>query len=150
MEITEVTAANDDINVDEKDGKWLVSVIGGMEKVDSEKELIVTVFVEVAETAEVGSRELSVANVYISDDLGNKVPNIEYSYAMIEITDQRPGDMNGDDIFDYYDVSKLYATYRGKTELDELVDVDVNCDGVFDYLDVVKLYAILRGKAVFD
>ena len=86
----------------------------------------------------------------ISNEYGDQVTNVGYEYATIEITDQLPGDINGDGVFNYLDVAKLYAFYRGKTSLSELVEMDINGDGVFNYLDVAKLYAIHRGKATFE
>jgi len=86
----------------------------------------------------------------ISNDLGDKVSSVRYEYASIEITDKIVGDINGDEVFDYYDVSKLFAFYRNKTTLDESIDTDINGDGTFDYYDVSKLFAIYRGKATFN
>ncbi len=59
--------------------------------------------------------------------------------------DYVPGDINGDGVFDYYDVTELYAAYQsGEVDADTM---DVNNDGVVDYYDVAKLYAAYRGTA---
>lgn len=56
-----------------------------------------------------------------------------------------PGDINGDGVLDYFDISKLYAAYQsGEVDADTM---DVNHDGVVDYYDVSKLYAAFRGTA---
>ena len=56
-----------------------------------------------------------------------------------------PGDINGDGVLDYFDISKLYAAYQsGEVDADTM---DVNNDGVVDYYDVSKLYAAFRGTA---
>ena len=67
-----------------------------------------------------------------------------------EETDGVPGDVNGDGVFDYYDVARLYAFHRGKAVPEADTVTDVNGDGVFDYYDVSKLYAVHRGKGSFD
>ena len=150
MNITNITATSNSINVDKQTDKWLVSVLGGLEKTDSEKEEIVTVTVQVDKDAELGARMLNLSNVMLSNDIGDKVSKVKYEYASIEITDQIPGDINGDGTFDYYDVSKLFAVFRGKSTIDSSVDIDINGDGIFDYYDVSKLFAIHRGKATFN
>ncbi len=150
LEILDITASGSGIYVDELSEGWMVSVLGGLAKTDSEKTEIVTVTVQVAEDALVGTRLLALSDVMISNDMGDKVSGVKYVYASIEITDQIPGDINGDGKFDYYDVSKLFAYYRKKATLDASVDTDVNGDGKFDYYDVSKLYAIFRGKAAFN
>ena len=148
--VTDIITTNSNINIDKIGDKWMVSVLGGLAKTDAEKEELVTVTVQVASNAELGARTLALSNLMLSSESGDKVSAIKYEYASIEITDQIPGDINGDGIFDYYDVSKLYAYYRNKTTLSESVDTDVNGDGGFDYYDVSKLYAIYRGKANFN
>lgn len=56
-----------------------------------------------------------------------------------------PGDINGDGVLNYFDISKLYAAYQsGEVDADTM---DVNNDGVVDYYDVSKLYAAFRGTA---
>ena len=57
-----------------------------------------------------------------------------------------PGDISGDGVLDYFDVTALYAAYQSG-EVDTEV-MDVNHDGVVDYYDVSKLYAAFRGTAV--
>ena len=150
LEITEIVSSNDNINVDEIGDHWMVSVLGGLEKVDSEKEEILSVTVKVSSDAEVGPRELSLSNILISDEYGDQITDIGYDYATIQVTDQLPGDINADGIFNYFDVSKLYAFYRGKATVGDFIEMDINNDGTFDYLDVVKLYAIYRQKATFE
>ena len=56
-----------------------------------------------------------------------------------------PGDISGDGVLDYFDVTALYAAYQSG-EVDTEV-MDVNHDGVVDYYDVSKLYAAFRGTA---
>lgn len=150
LTVTNIITTNSNINIDKIGDKWMVSVLGGLAKTDAEKEELVTVTVQVASDAELGARTLTLSNLMLSNESGDKVSAIKYEYASIEITDQIPGDINGDGTFDYYDVSKLYAYYRNKTTLSESVDTDVNGDGGFDYYDVSKLYAIYRGKANFN
>jgi len=60
------------------------------------------------------------------------------------------GDVNLDGVFDYYDVSTLYAIYRGKNAPAAGAVTDIDGDGTFDYYDVARLYAIYRGKTAFD
>ena len=56
-----------------------------------------------------------------------------------------PGDISGDGVLDYFDVTALYAAYQsGEVDTDVM---DVNHDGVVDYYDVSKLYAAFRGTA---
>lgn len=56
-----------------------------------------------------------------------------------------PGDLTGDGVLDYFDVSAIYAAYQsGEVDADTM---DVNNDGVVDYYDVSKLYAAFRGTA---
>ncbi len=150
LTITNVTAASSEINVDNNDGKWLISVIGGLEKNEAEKEEIVTVTVSVAKDAELGERVLSLGEVFITTESGDIVENVGYNYATITITDQIPGDVNGDGVFNYTDVSKLYAYFRKKATISENIDTDINGDGAFNYTDVSKLYAIFRKKADFN
>ena len=54
-----------------------------------------------------------------------------------------PGDIDGNGVLDYFDVSALYAAYLSE-EFDSTT-MDVNNDGVVDYYDVAKLYAAFRG-----
>ena len=56
-----------------------------------------------------------------------------------------PGDINGDGVLDYFDISKLYAAYQSGDV--DAGTMDVNNDGVVDYYDVSKLYAAFRGTA---
>ena len=56
-----------------------------------------------------------------------------------------PGDISGDGVLDYFDVTALYAAYQSG-EVDTEV-MDVNHDGIVDYYDVSKLYAAFRGTA---
>ncbi len=54
-----------------------------------------------------------------------------------------PGDIDGNGVLDYFDVSALYAAYLSG-EVDAAA-MDVNGDGVVDYFDAAKLYAAFRG-----
>lgn len=67
--------------------------------------------------------------------------------VVLPATGHVPGDINGDGVFDYYDVTKLYSCYRGKATISNEALLDVNKDGVFDYYDVTKLYSCYRGKS---
>ncbi len=59
-------------------------------------------------------------------------------------TETVPGDINGDGVFDYMDITRLYSIYTGDTsEADETL-CDYNGDGVFDYYDITKMYADFR------
>ncbi len=148
MTVTDITPANGDINVDDQGDKWLVSILGGANKTNAAKETVVTVTVSVAADAALGKRELILSEVMVSDDLGDKA-EVKCEYAAVEIVDQIPGDVNGDRVFNYYDVARLYAFFRKKITLDPWVITDINGDGTFDYYDVARLYAIFRGKASF-
>ncbi len=150
LEIINVEAASTDVNVDMIDGKWTVSIIGGWSKIDSEKTEVVTVTVEVSKNAELGERVLSLEDVMVTTEQGDVLSNVESSYAAVTVTDQVPGDVNGDGKFDYSDVAKLYALFRKKTTVSENIDTDINGDGQFNYSDVSKLYAIFRKKATFN
>ena len=130
------------------DGRWLVSILPGCNQINSEKTLVTTITVSVSEDHPTGTETLSLEDVAISDDLGDPVRKIKSAYDTITITDSIPGDINGDGVFNYFDVSKLYAYFCGKTTIDNTSILDVNGDGTFDYFDVSKLYAVYRGDAV--
>ncbi len=149
MTITQIESANGKINVDAFADHWMVSVLGGLDKVNAEKEVIVTVTVQVAADAALGTRTLALADVMISTADGGKAA-VQYKFADIQVTDQIPGDIDGDGMFNYYDVAKLYAFYRGRITLDKWVITDVNGDGTFDYYDVSKIYAVYRGRSSFN
>ncbi len=150
LTITNVEATSSGVNIDNIDGTWMISVIGGLEKQEAEKEEIITVTASVAKDAALGDRTLSLAEVIITTEFGEEISAVEYNYATITVTDQIPGDVNGDGKFNYTDVSKLYAFFRKKTTVSENVDTDINGDGKFNYTDVSKLYAIFRKKADFN
>ena len=57
-------------------------------------------------------------------------------------------DFNGDGTFDYYDITKLYAHFRGKTSLPEDSYTDFDGDGTFGYYDITRLYGIYRDGGV--
>lgn len=63
--------------------------------------------------------------------------------AFVPETGDVPGDINGDGVFNYADIAKLYACYTGKATVDAAL-CDYNGDGVFDYYDVARLYADYR------
>lgn len=64
--------------------------------------------------------------------------------TFVSETETVPGDINGDGVFDYMDISRLYYLYTEDTfEADEAL-CDYNGDGVFDYYDITKLYADFR------
>ncbi len=70
-----------------------------------------------------------------------------YSTAVfVPETVTAPGDINGDGVFDYMDVTELYACYVGKVTVDADL-CDYNGDGAFDYYDVARLYADYRRLA---
>ena len=71
----------------------------------------------------------------------------EYTTAtFVPETEAVPGDINGDGVFDYADITKLYACYTGKAVADADL-CDYNGDGAFDYYDVTRLYADYRRMA---
>ena len=74
----------------------------------------------------------------------------ECAVTVTEASSVIKGDIDGNGTFNYLDVSKLYAYYRGKASLGDDVDKDIDGNGSFNYLDVSKLYAIYRGKANFQ
>ena len=57
-------------------------------------------------------------------------------------------DFNGDGTFDYYDITKLYSCFRGKTTLPEDTYTDFDGDGTFGYYDITRLYGIYRDGGV--
>lgn len=76
-----------------------------------------------------------------------------FTNGVVTVKEEAPavlGDINGDGVFNYGDVSKLYAIFRKKSEAGEGVNTDINGDGSFNYGDVSKLYAIFRKKASFN
>ncbi len=138
------------VNVDDFGDAWLISIIGGLGMTNSEKDKIATAYVSVAMDATLGETTLSLdADTMITNNAGD-IASVEYNYAAINITKLIPGDINGDGIFNYSDVSKLYAIFRKKSSAPEDVDTDINGDGKFNYSDVSKLYAIFRKKATFS
>ena len=149
LTVTGVDAA-DSSDITDFDDKYMVSVLGGKGRVDSEKTTVATVTVKVDDAATLGDVLLLPSNIKISSELGDAVTAVGYNYATVNITDRIPGDINDDGKFDYYDVSKLYALYRNKTTVADYIDTDINGSGGFDYYDVSKLYAIYRGKATFN
>lgn len=142
-------AANSNVKVDEKSDKLIVSTMPGLELTDSPKTLIVSVTYTVNQNAAVSNMNLNVENAKITNELGDIITSVFISEKSVEIVKRIPGDINGDDVFDYTDVAKLYAYFRGKTTIDDGINIDFNNDGTFDYTDVAKLYAIFRGKSTF-
>ena len=57
-------------------------------------------------------------------------------------------DLNSDDAFDYYDITKLYSCFRGKTSLPKDTYTDFDGDGTFGYYDITRLYGIYRDGGV--
>ena len=57
-------------------------------------------------------------------------------------------DFNGDGTFDYYDITKLYSCFRGKTTLPKDTYTDFDGDGTFGYYDITRLYGIYRDGGV--
>ena len=57
-------------------------------------------------------------------------------------------DLNSDDAFDYYDITKLYSCFRGKTTLPKDTYTDFDGDGTFGYYDITRLYGIYRDGGV--
>ncbi len=149
LTITEVVGADAKINVDKIGEGFMVSVLGDRAKVDSDKEIIVTVNGTVNADASLGDVTLGLTDILLTTETGDQVKPVENIFGTVEITDRLPGDINNDGIFNYLDVSKLYAYFREKTTVDSGATVDINGDGIFNYLDVSKLYAIFREKASF-
>lgn len=142
-------ASNSSVKVDEKSDRLVVSVMPGLELKNSPKTLIVSVTYTVNQNAVAGNTTLSVENAKITNEFGDKITAVYIDEMNVEIVQRIPGDINGDDVFDYTDVAKLYAYFRGNSTIDEDIDVDFNNDGTFDYTDVAKLYAIFRGNSTF-
>ena len=130
------------------DGRWLVSVMGNCKQTDAPDTLLATITLHVSADAAVGERTLSLEDIAVSDTKGDPVTAVKTVYGTLTVVDYVPGDVNGDDTFDYYDVTKLYACFCGKTTIDNGSIKDINGDGAFDYFDVAKLYAVYRGDAV--
>ena len=57
-------------------------------------------------------------------------------------------DLNSDGMFDYYDITKLYSCFRGKTTLPKDTYTDFDGDGTFGYYDITRLYGIYRDGGV--
>ena len=130
------------------DGRWLVSVMGNCKQTDAPDTLLATITLHVSADAAVGERTLSLEDIAVSDTKGDPVTAVKTVYGTLTVVDYVPGDVNGDGAFDYYDVTKLYACFCGKTTIDNESIKDINGDGTFDYFDVAKLYAVYRGDAV--
>ncbi len=130
------------------DGRWLVSVMGNCKQTDAADTLLATITLSVSTDAAVGDRTLSLEDIAVSDTKGDPVTAVKTVYGTLTVVDYIPGDINDDGVFDYYDVTKLYAYFCGKTTTDNTSILDVNGDGTFDYFDVAKLYAVYRGDAV--
>ena len=130
------------------DGRWLVSVMGNCKQTDAPDTLLATITLHVSADAAVGERTLSLEDIAVSDTKGDPVTAVKTVYGTLTVVDYIPGDINDDGVFDYYDVTKLYAYFCGKTTTDNTSILDVNGDGTFDYFDVAKLYAVYRGDAV--
>ena len=130
------------------DGRWLVSVMGNCKQTDAADTLLATITLSVSTEAAVGDRTLSLEDIAVSDTKGDPVTAVKTVYGTLTVVDYIPGDINDDGVFDYYDVTKLYAYFCGKTTIDNTSILDVNGDGTFDYFDVSKLYAVYRGDAV--
>lgn len=130
------------------DGRWLVSVMGNCKQTDAADTLLATITLSVSTDAAVGDRTLSLEDIAVSDTKGDPVTAVKTVYGTLTVVDYIPGDINDDGVFDYYDVTKLYAYFCGKTTIDNTSILDVNGDGTFDYFDVSKLYAVYRGDAV--
>ncbi len=142
-------ASNSSVKVDEKSDRLIVSIMPGLELTDSPKTLIVSVTYTVNQNADVGNMNLNIENAKITNEFGDIITSVFIDEKSVEIVKRIPGDINGDDVFDYTDVAKLYAYFRGKTTIDDGINIDFNNDGTFDYTDVAKLYAIFRGKSTF-
>lgn len=141
--------SNSNVKIDEKADRLIISTMPGLELINSPKTLIVSVIYIVNQNAIVGDMSLNLEDTKITNELGDIITTIFIDEKSVEIVKRVPGDINGDDTFDYTDVAKLYAYFRGKTVIDDDLNVDFNNDGTFDYTDVAKLYAIFRGKSIF-
>ena len=130
------------------DGRWLVSVMGNCKQTDAPDTLLATITLHVSADAAVGECTLSLEDIAVSDTKGDPVTAVKTVYGTLTVVDYVPGDVNGDGVFDYYDVTKLYACFCGKTTIANESIKDINGDGTFDYFDVAKLYAVYRGDAV--
>ena len=138
------------INVDKfEDDYWMISILPGCAQVKSADTRIATVSLYVNKDITPGERSdifPSSDEAIVTNQYGDSVYSINYftqSYTVIAFI---LGDVNGDGVLDYYDVTKLYSCYRRQTEIDNALVKDITGDGIFNYLDIAKLSAMLRNQ----
>ena len=152
MSITAIEAGDaiggQTINVDKfEDDYWMISILPGCSQVKSADTRIATVTLYVNEGITPGERTdifPSWSESIVTNIKGNRVHSkrvLTQSYTVIKSI---PGDVNGDGVLDYYDITKLYSCYRRQTVIDNELVKDINGDNTFNYLDIAKLYAMLR------
>ena len=78
-----------------------------------------------------------------TDSYGVSYNTATFTPGSVDPDPSIPGDIDGNGVLNYFDVSTLYAAYLSG-EVDPAT-MDVNTDGVVDYFDVAKLYAAFRG-----
>jgi len=82
--VTSVTAASSAINVDDMGDYWMVSVLGGLGKVNSAEETVATVTAVVDAAAVAGVKELSLSSVAVASDIGGRAI-YEENYASVTV-----------------------------------------------------------------
>ena len=92
MKITDITAIDNDIKVDynQPADKWMVSVLGGLEKNNSEKEKIATVTITVDENATPGKKEMGFLKISISNESGDRA-SFATNLATIDVVSELTG-----------------------------------------------------------
>ena len=152
MSITAIEAGDaiggQTINVDKfEDDFWMISILPGCSQVKSADTRIATVTLYVNEGIAPGNRSdifPSSDEAIVTNQYGDSVYSMNVFTKSYTVIKSIPGDVNGDGVLDYYDVTKLYSCYRRQTVIDNELVKDINGDNTFNYLDIAKLYAMLR------
>ena len=152
MSITAIEAGDaiggQTINVDKfEDDYWMISILPGCSQVKSADTRIATVTLYVNEGIAPGNRSdifPSSDEAIVTNQYGDSVYSMNVFTKSYTVIKSIPGDVNGDGVLDYYDVTKLYSCYRRQTVIDNELVKDINGDNTFNYLDIAKLYAMLR------
>lgn len=154
MSITSIVAGEaiggQTINVDKfAADHWMISILPGCAQVKSAETRIATVTLYVNEGITPGERSdifPSSDEAIVTNQYGDSVYSKNIFSRAYTVIHSIPGDVNGDGVLNYYDVTKLYSCYRRLTEIDNELVKDINGDGAFNYLDVAKLYNMLRNQ----
>ncbi len=111
MTIVAVTPAND-VNVDLLGGRYMISVIGGLSKVDAEKTKIVDVTVTASE-AFTGAT-LSLDEVFVTTDTGD-LAVIKTEYAAVKLTEASKPDPTEPQAFLYTETDAADGVKAGES-----------------------------------